>query len=259
MTTTSNATWTHTTSNSYDKPRAGIDLFNVEVEGSVHTAIYVRYTDGTRTPARTVFMGDIEHATTCINAWTSRGIVNDYRKVENAALPEPQTPSSALEAPAYATEAAALQGGRSVTATNLQSLALIAREFFTVKTRCRLSLPAAPEWVRDMVCQARGGMFQDDYRYSFALDALNAFAEADDDDAAYIEADTDAGDLLAWAASHSDRVGYCDTYMHLTKSRYTDLAQVLRCGQYTERAEILRIVRRALEAQAAATTAVAIA
>ena len=149
-------------------------------------------------------------------------------------------------------------------ANNVQSLASVARDSFTTTTgddgsvRVRLDLATAPEWVRDLVCQAHGGMFPDDYKYRFALDALNAFNAFGlaDPDAAHVEADTDPGDLTAWADSHSDRAEYCDTYMHLTKSRYTDLAQVLRCGQYTERAEVLEIVRRALEAQAAAFEAV---
>lgn len=148
-----------------------------------------------------------------------------------------------------------------MNATNLQTLALAAREFFLIKTRADgtdfydFNLATAPEWVRDMVFSAHSGMLPDDYKYRFVVEALDAIGEADDDDA-HIEADTFTGDLLAWAASHSDRVGYCDIYMHLTKSRYTDLAQVLRCGQYTERAEVLEIVRRALEAQ---LTAVAVA
>ena len=147
-------------------------------------------------------------------------------------------------------------------ATNVQSLASVARDHFITTTRAdgpdvvRLDLATAPEWVRDMVCLAHGGMFPDDYKYSFTLDALDAIACTDDDDEVLVEADTDPGDLVAWVASHADRALYCDDYMQSTGSRYGDLVSVLRCGQFTERASVLNIVRRALEAQ---LTAVAVA
>ena len=135
--------------------------------------------------------------------------------------------------------------------TDLQSLATHARSFFTVKTRatrrCRcLDIDTAPKWVRELIRLAHDGMFQDDYKYQFVVDALDAIAGADD---CCIVPDSDTCDLLAWAASHVNREIYCDHYMELTGSKYTKLAHVLRGGQYTERAEVRQIVCKVLEAQ----------
>jgi len=55
----------------------GVDLFDDEQEGM--TTIYVRHADGTRYPARDVFMGKPEHAKSVLEAWQTRGPTNDYR------------------------------------------------------------------------------------------------------------------------------------------------------------------------------------
>ncbi|GGG60978.1 hypothetical protein [Hymenobacter glacieicola] len=70
--------WPHTTA--ADIPQlatVGVDLFD-DIEPG-YTAIYVRYSDGTRWPARNVNMADPEKANSIIAAWALRGIINDYR------------------------------------------------------------------------------------------------------------------------------------------------------------------------------------
>ena len=59
----------------------GIDLFDdVSDDGVPVTAIYVRYSDGTRYPARTVNTSNPEHAKSVLDAWAKKGPVNDYRQ-----------------------------------------------------------------------------------------------------------------------------------------------------------------------------------
>ena len=58
---------------------AGIDLYDDEEEG--HVSIYVRFTDGTRWPARTVSLNNAELARQIITAWAERrGPMNDFRR-----------------------------------------------------------------------------------------------------------------------------------------------------------------------------------
>jgi hypothetical protein len=81
--------WKHTTAthhqgcDKYD----GIDLFDDEDEG--HVSIYVRFTDGTRFPARTVCLDtpdDPGHAQIVLGAWAQRGQVHDYRSNKMPAI-----------------------------------------------------------------------------------------------------------------------------------------------------------------------------
>lgn len=74
------ADFPHTTSGtcSPDEPRVGIDLFDGDPPG--HTAIYVRFADGTRWPCRTVEMADAPRAASIIGAWRRQyPYVLDYR------------------------------------------------------------------------------------------------------------------------------------------------------------------------------------
>lgn len=76
--------WKHTTAltvHGDGKPAAGIDLFDDEVnaEGKPTVSIYMRFSDGTRWPARTITPG-ASNFHECLTAWTLDGGVNDYRK-----------------------------------------------------------------------------------------------------------------------------------------------------------------------------------
>lgn len=67
----------HATTTDLQKPRAGIELFDDEHPG--YTTLYIRYTDGTRSGARDVFMGDPVHAADVLSAWCSGQFVIDHR------------------------------------------------------------------------------------------------------------------------------------------------------------------------------------
>jgi hypothetical protein len=72
--------WPHTTApSSYHGDREGIDLFDEIDNGVLFVAIYLRNTDGTRWPARTVNTEHPKHAARVVGAWMRRGPVNDYR------------------------------------------------------------------------------------------------------------------------------------------------------------------------------------
>lgn len=74
--------WPHTTRHQYraDRP-VGIDLFDCHEPDGLYTAIYARYTDGTRSPARTVATSDPEHHEAVLAAWCEGKDVRDYRKL----------------------------------------------------------------------------------------------------------------------------------------------------------------------------------
>jgi hypothetical protein len=72
------ANWIHTTAPKLAESEAvGIDLFAEDGQ----TAIYLRFSDNTRWPARTVNMEDLDHASEIIESWEKRGPVNDYRPI----------------------------------------------------------------------------------------------------------------------------------------------------------------------------------
>ena len=168
-----------------------------------------------------------------------------------------------------------------MNATNVQSLATLARSYFTVKTPAgwdcyhpaparparfafpiktraqsdydRLDLATAPEWVRHLVDLAHGSMLTDEYKSRFVLDALKLIADNPTANPTHVEVDRYIGDLLTWVSSHADRVGYCDRYLEETGSNGLSFstAGLLAWGQIIERREVFSIVRRALEAQLA--------
>ena len=109
----------------------------------------------------------------------------------------------------------------------------------------------APAWVADVIQEAHGDMFPDDYRYETIRDAFETIA-ADDDDpedsAAEFADNTDVynSDLLAWVGSHGDRAGYVDEAIgEFGPAR--DFYHGLMMGQYAERSEVYGLVLQALE------------
>ncbi len=74
------SSWKHTSSPVVQASEnvAGIDLFDDEDAGQF--SIYLRYKDGTRSPARTVMIGTPE-AYSILRAWQVRGPVSDYRQM----------------------------------------------------------------------------------------------------------------------------------------------------------------------------------
>lgn len=71
------AYWPHTTAANCLSEQAGVDLFNSPYTEGL-TVIYVRFTDGTRWPARSVD-ARTESGRDCLASWCNRGTVNDYR------------------------------------------------------------------------------------------------------------------------------------------------------------------------------------
>ena len=75
--------WLNTTAPdllTYKQKIAGIDLFDEVHNGEVQTAIYQRFADGKRWPARTVSRGDRQRHDDIVLAWSRKGTVNDYRE-----------------------------------------------------------------------------------------------------------------------------------------------------------------------------------
>lgn len=64
-----------------------------------------------------------------------------------------------------------------------------------------------PAWVKDMVKEAHGDMFPDDFIYSAVDSALDHIGDIEDLEEPEIESDYYNADLLAWFGSHIERVG----------------------------------------------------
>lgn len=112
----------------------------------------------------------------------------------------------------------------------------------------------SPQWVVDMVREAHGDMFPDDFKYRCVWGAVECIAEADDpEDAAHEWAeafiDVYTSNLLTWAASHLARVGYCDSAMEERDNIWPDggFAEVLAMGQYDEAREVYDACLRFME------------
>lgn len=113
----------------------------------------------------------------------------------------------------------------------------------------------SPAWMTDAVRAAHGGMLPDDQRYAFVVDAAEAIAEmAEGDDTSdrahefADDVDVYTSDLLAWVASHLDRVGYCDEAQDSgLVGPETDFACRLMAGQYVERRETFELLFEALD------------
>lgn len=115
-----------------------------------------------------------------------------------------------------------------------------------------------PEWVRDLVHDAHGGLFlPDDWRYDAIWNALGAIhdsgaEDADDlDDLAHEWADGEVDVYNAarteWLASSLDRAAYVDEAREQFGTEGADLFDQLGSGQYVELTEVFGSVRQSLE------------
>ena len=108
----------------------------------------------------------------------------------------------------------------------------------------------APEWVADMCHDAHDGMFPDDYKYQYIVEALDMIADGDDDEG-NIDSDSYASELADWLGSSAYRVDYADDILN----EYGDGANgpnmlgILGLAQIAERVEVLGFVRTALQEQ----------
>jgi hypothetical protein len=106
-----------------------------------------------------------------------------------------------------------------------------------------------PDWCYDLACAVHHGVsdrLPDDYKYYYLARALEEIAEGEgpDDGVGDFLFDTDVyiDDLLAWAGSHQERIGYCgealsDDFLVGTATAPT-LSSVLMAGQRLERHEV---------------------
>ena len=104
-----------------------------------------------------------------------------------------------------------------------------------------------PDWLRNLIFTAHGGMMPDDYRYKFIENSLQYIADQDEDadlDRTEIEADIYTSDLTKWLHSRNDRVCY------LTEALETfgikDGFAALQLAQLREREEVYHSVLSSL-------------
>ena len=143
---------------------------------------------------------------------------------------------------------------QTATDTTIQELALFARNQFERRHREAddshffARKDDAPEWIQDMCRDSHGDSWPDDTIYQFIIESLDALADSDYPEDAYLEADVYTHDLLEWLASSNTRVGYCDEAMSEFGTTGSILA-IIALGQYTEKREVLDSVRSFLEAR----------
>ena len=105
-----------------------------------------------------------------------------------------------------------------------------------------------PDWLKNLIFTAHGGMMPDDYRYKFIEKSLQYISDQDEDaddlDCPEIEADSYTGDLTAWLHSRNDRVYYLTEA--LEEYEIKDGFQALQMAQLRERGEVYYSVLNSL-------------
>ncbi len=115
-----------------------------------------------------------------------------------------------------------------------------------------------PEWVTDLVREAHGEMFPDDWKYNCIDNALEAISQAndpEDEQSSFADSQVDVYThaRYTWLASNLTRQGYIDDAVSdLGMEPTNDVAEMIGWGQYMEASEIYGLVLRSLEAQATA-------
>ena len=145
------------------------------------------------------------------------------------------------------------------TPETIQELAKMARAPFTLETRNDGSKywthgKGAADWLYQLTQEAHGGtgpggMFPDDYRYSFIVEALDELEEVEDVDEAghQWEFEPYHSRLSDWLGSHGHRFSYCDEWAE-EYGQPEDTYHLLAGGHLQERLEVLNSVRASLEA-----------
>jgi hypothetical protein len=134
----------------------------------------------------------------------------------------------------------------------VQTLAQEARGYFKQAKRTdgseywSFDHDTTPQWVQDLAYAGhdRGGMFPDDWRYEFIVEALDALS---DDDEPELEANIYTSELCDWLASHGSRPSYCDEAHEEWGSVPDSIVAWLQWGQLREREEVLASVKSSLE------------
>jgi hypothetical protein len=105
----------------------------------------------------------------------------------------------------------------------------------------------APAALEELVQNAHGDFFPDDFRYKTIYSALSAFADCNTDpEEVRLEADIYTYDLTRWLGSNLRRVSYCDEAQSKFGLEKVDVITLISYGQQVEKDEIVALVREAL-------------
>jgi len=112
----------------------------------------------------------------------------------------------------------------------------------------------SPDWMTDVVYDAHGDMFPEDWRYEAIMDAVSHIADADVETADDLDShefaesavDVYTHDRLRWLASHLDRVGYVDDAVEQLGHSEQGIVGDIGGGQYLEYSEVFGSVAQAL-------------
>jgi hypothetical protein len=132
-------------------------------------------------------------------------------------------------------------------AIDIRTLAETAGEYFTLRRRGDETFTTlrddAPDWVRDIVYRAHGGMLPDSWRYDRIRDAFRAIADGLEDASEFAAdaVDVYADERLRWLASNLNRPAYCDEAGREFGSP-GDILELIGFGQYLEAAEVFGLV-----------------
>jgi hypothetical protein len=113
-----------------------------------------------------------------------------------------------------------------------------------------------PDWVTDLVRDAHGDLFPDDWRYEVISDACEFIADSDDpEDGSGEFADQAVNvythDRFAWLSSNLQRQGYVDEACdEFGASAELGIVERIGWGQYAEASEVFGSVLGSIETEA---------
>lgn len=145
--------------------------------------------------------------------------------------------------------------------TTVQTLAQEAYDAFESFTRdadpethvYKLKDEARDGWIHDLVREAHGDFFPDDWRYEAIMDAAGFIADCDDPDDGRSEfadghVDVYNAARVAWLGSSLWRASYCDEAVaEGLVAADADIYDRIGVGQYVESEEVYGLVLQALE------------
>lgn len=158
----------------------------------------------------------------------------------------------------------------NTTTTTVQSLARTAAQSFETARRATGDTETgpredgeeyvrikkgSPDWISEMVHEAHGEMFPDDWKYACISAACEWIAENDDPKGGASEfadqyVDVYNSDRIAWLASHGARQGYCDEAQEeWGADAGAGVIDRIGWGQFFEANEVYGIVLDFLERQ----------
>lgn len=110
----------------------------------------------------------------------------------------------------------------------------------------------SPDWIKELVREAHGDFFPDDYRYEAIMNALAWIHDndGDEDPGEFADSNVDVytADRYRWLSSNLRRSGYCDeAASEGIVSPEADIVDRIGVGQYMELTEVYGLVYRALE------------